>query len=104
MCVFHLFVRNNVGTSEYRSRPLARNGNFFLKNAVIQKKLQLHPKPYSYSGKDVTFQESFFAGKRKLSKMSRLLRQAATGNCPGRLRKACVYQQKRLLKGNIFAL
>ena len=29
-------------------RPLARNGNFF-KNAVIQKKLQLHPKPYSYT-------------------------------------------------------
>ena len=29
-------------------RSLARNGNFF-KNAVIQKKLQLHPKPYSYT-------------------------------------------------------
>ena len=77
---------------------------FFSKMQLSKKKLQLHPKPYNYSGKDVTFQESFFAGKRKLSKTSRLLRQAATGNCPGRLRKACIYQQKRLLKGNIFAL
>ena len=39
----------------------------------------------NYSGKVVTFQESFFACKRKLSKTSRLLRQAATGNCPDRL-------------------
>ena len=40
---------------------------------------------HSYSGKVVTFQESLFACKRKLSKTSRLLRQAATGNCPDRL-------------------
>ena len=40
---------------------------------------------HSYSGKVVTFQESFFACKRKLSKTSRLLRLAATGNCPDRL-------------------
>ena len=39
----------------------------------------------SYSGKVVTFQESLFACKRKLSKPSRLLHQAATGNCPDRL-------------------
>ena len=37
------------------------------------------------SGKVVTFQESVFACKRKLSKTSRHLRQAATGNCPDRL-------------------
>ena len=37
---------------------------------------------HSYSGKVVTFQESVFASKRKLSKKSRFLRQAATGNCP----------------------
>ena len=37
------------------------------------------------SGKVVTFQESLFACKRKLSKTSRLLRRAATGNCPDRL-------------------
>ena len=36
-------------------------------------------------GKVVTFQESLFACKRKLSKTSRLLRRAATGNCPDRL-------------------
>ena len=36
----------------------------------------------NYSGKVVTFQESFFAYKHKLSKTSCLLRQAATGNCP----------------------
>ena len=41
---------------------------------------------HSYSGKVVTFQESFFfACKRKLSKTSRLLRLAATGNCPDRM-------------------
>ena len=40
---------------------------------------------HSYSGKVVTFQESLFACKRKLSKTSRLLRRAATGNCPDRL-------------------
>ena len=40
---------------------------------------------HSYSGKVVTFQASFFACKRKLSKTSRLLRLAATGNCPDRL-------------------
>ena len=40
---------------------------------------------YSYSGKVVTFQESLFACKRKLSKTSRLLRRAATGICPDRL-------------------
>ena len=34
---------------------------------------------HSYSGKVVTFQESLFACKRKLSKTSRLLRRAATG-------------------------
>ena len=39
----------------------------------------------SHSGKVVTFQESFFACKRKLSKTSRLLRLAATDNCPDRL-------------------
>ena len=37
------------------------------------------------SGKVVTFQESLFACKRKLSKTSRLLRRAATGNCPDHL-------------------
>ena len=37
------------------------------------------------SGKVVTFQESLFACKRKLSKTPRLLRRAATGNCPDRL-------------------
>ena len=38
---------------------------------------------HSYSGKVVTFQVFFFfACKRKLSKTSRLLRLAATGNCP----------------------
>ena len=37
------------------------------------------------NGKVVTFQESLFACKRNLSKTSRLLRQAATGNCPDRL-------------------
>ena len=36
-------------------------------------------------GKGVTFQESLFACKGKLSKTSRLLRRAATGNCPDRL-------------------
>ena len=40
---------------------------------------------HSYSGKVVTFQESLFACKHKLSKTSRLLRRAATGNCPDRL-------------------
>ena len=40
---------------------------------------------HSYSGKVVTFQESLFACKRKLSKTSRLLLRAATGNCPDRL-------------------
>ena len=30
------------------------------------------------------FKSLFFACKSKLSKTSRLLRQAATGNCPGR--------------------
>ena len=40
---------------------------------------------HSYSGKVVTFQESLFACKRKLSKTSRLLRRAATGNCPDRV-------------------
>ena len=35
---------------------------------------------HSYSGKVFTFQESFFACRRKLSKTSRLLRLAATGN------------------------
>ena len=39
---------------------------------------------HSYSGKVVTFQESLFACKRKLSKTSRLLRRAATGNCRSR--------------------
>ena len=38
-----------------------------------------------FGGKVVTFQESLFACKRKLSKTSRLLRRAATGNCPDRL-------------------
>ena len=37
---------------------------------------------HSYSGKVVTFQESLFACKCKLSKTSRLLRRAATGICP----------------------
>ena len=37
---------------------------------------------HSYSGKVVTFQESVFACKRKLSKTSRLLHQAATGQLP----------------------
>ena len=41
---------------------------------------------HSYSGKVVTFQESFIACKRKLSKTSRLLRLAATGNCPDRVK------------------
>ena len=45
----------------------------------------IHGLCHSYSGKVVTFQESFFACKRKLSKPSRLLRQAATGNCLDRL-------------------
>ena len=40
---------------------------------------------HRYSGKVVTFQESFFACNRKLSKTSRLLRLAATGNCPDHL-------------------
>ncbi len=40
---------------------------------------------HSYNGKVVIFQESLFACKRKLSKTSRLLRRAATGNCPNRL-------------------
>ena len=39
----------------------------------------------SYIVKVVTFQESLFACKCKLSKTSRLLRWAATGNCPDRL-------------------
>ena len=39
---------------------------------------------HSFNRKVVTFQESFFACKRKLSKTSRLLRQATTGNFPDR--------------------
>ena len=59
---------------------------------------------HSYSGKVVIFQESLFACKRKLSKTSRLLRRAATGNCKKpdeedvTSSKACVYKQIKTLE------
>ena len=57
------------------------------------------------------FKSLFFACKRKLSKTSRLLRLAATGNCPegDSRRRRDVFEslrlqaKKRLLKGNNFS-
>ena len=40
---------------------------------------------HSFNRKLLPFKSLFFACERKLSKTSRLLHQAATGNCPDRL-------------------